>query len=98
MLPETGLSYYRLYESRRPCWRTAAAGRVRLVAKKRCGVLQARAEPGVAFLNGEGLPPLSSNFRGRCCLQIMDSIVRHVRRSVRCRDPPSSLVRAELLL
>ena len=47
------------------------AGRVRLVAKERCEVLQARAEPGVAFLNGEGLPPLGSEFRGSCCLQIV---------------------------
>ena len=70
----------------------------RLVAKERCEVLQALAEPGVAALNSEGLPPLSSEFRGCCCLQIMDSIVRHVRRSVRGRDPPRSLVRGELLL
>ena len=48
-----------------------AAGRVRLVAKERCEVLQARAEPGVAFLHSEGLRPLSNEFRGRCCLQIV---------------------------
>ena len=75
-----------------------AAGRVGLVAKKCREVLQARAEPGVATLNDEGLQPSSSELRGRCCLQMMDSVVRHVSSSARGRDPPRSLVRGKLLL
>ena len=38
-----------------PVRKTATAWRVRLVAKERREVLQARADPGVAFCNSEGL-------------------------------------------